>query len=135
MAHYTLQFPDYATAQAAAQALGFWEPTTYIYDEQPDGELAPIGIQLEGRLKTQGQSTHPDGTVCGWAIDDIGLDPVITPGEYDEEGVEITPPTTLPGYFVNVTGELPEPAMAYLAPGGYGCAGRLFAGTTPASHS
>lgn len=110
MALYTLQFPDYATAQAAAQALGFWNEDT-------------------NALNTQGQSTRPDGTVFGWAIDEIGLDPIITPGEYDEEGNEITPPTRLTGYFVNVTGELPEPALAYLAPGGYGCAGRVFAGT------
>lgn len=108
MALYTLAFPDYPTAQAAAQALGFWD------DES-------------NALRTQGTSVHPDGTVYGWAIDEIGQDPIITHGEYDDEGVEITPPTRLSGYFVNVTGELPEPALAYLAPGGYGCAGRVFA--------
>jgi hypothetical protein len=112
MALFTLQFPDYPTAKAAATALGFWDTE-------------------EDVLKTSGQSQREDGSFFGWAIDDIGQDPVIAPGTYDDEGVEITPPTTLPGYFVNITGELPEPAMAYLAPGGYGCAGRLFAGTEP----
>jgi len=114
MGLYTLRFPDYPTAKAAATALGFW-------DTDPEVDA----------LKTSGQSQREDGSWFGWAIDDIGQDPVIAPGTYDDEGVEITPPTTLPGYFVNVTGELPEPAMAYLAPGGYGCAGRLFAGTEP----
>ena len=113
MGLYTLQFPDYPTAQAAAQALGFWDAET-------------------DALKTQGTSTRPDGSEFGWAIDDIGLDPIITPGEYDDEGSEITPPVRLDGYFVNVTGELPEPALTFLAPGGYGCAGRLFAGTQAA---
>jgi hypothetical protein len=111
MGLYTLQFPDYATAQAAAQALGFWDDDT-------------------DALKTQGTSTRPDGSTFGWAIDDIGLDPIITAGKYDDEGNEITPPVRLDGYFVNVTGELPEPALAFLATGGYGCAGRLFAGTS-----
>jgi hypothetical protein len=112
MSLFTLQFPDYPTAKAAATALGFWDTE-------------------EDVLKTSGQSQREDGSWFGWAIDDIGQDPVTAPGTYDEEGAEITPPTTLPGYFVNVTGELPEPAMAYLAPGGYGCAKRLFAGTEP----
>jgi hypothetical protein len=115
MALFTLQFPDYPTAKAAATALGFWDLDT-------------------DQLKTSGQSQREDGSWFGWAIDDIGQDPVIAPGTYDDEGAEITPPVRLSGYFVNVTGELPEPAMAFLAPGGYGCAGRLFAGTEPGPH-
>jgi hypothetical protein len=110
MALFTLRFDNYAQAKAAATQLGFWDLE-------------------EDQLKTGGQSTREDGTVYGWAIDDIGLDPVITPGTYDEEGNEIDPPIRAVGYYVNVTGELPEPALAFLAPGGYGCAGRLFAGT------
>jgi hypothetical protein len=112
MSLFTLQFPDYPTAKAAATALCFWDLDT-------------------DQLKTSGQSQREDGSWFGWAIDDIGQDPVIAPGTYDDEGVEITPPVRLSGYFVNITGELPEPAMAFLAPGGYGCAGRLFAGTEP----
>jgi hypothetical protein len=115
MALFTLRFDNYAQAKAAATQLGFWDLE-------------------EDQLKTGGQSTREDGTVYGWAIDEIGLDPVITPGEYDEEGNEVTPPVRLDGYFVNVTGELPEPALAFLAPGGYGCAGRLFAGTVAGAH-
>jgi hypothetical protein len=112
MSLFTLQFPDYPTAKAAATALGFWDTE-------------------EDVLKTSGQSQREDGSWFGWAIDDIGQDPVTAPGTYDDEGVEITPPVRLSGYFVNITGELPEPAMAFLAPSGYGCAGRLFAGTEP----
>jgi len=108
MALFTLRFDDYDQAKAAATQLGFWDLE-------------------EDQLKTGGQSTREDGTVYGWAIDEIGLDPVITPGTYDEEGNEIDPPIRAVGYYVNVTGELPPPAMAYTVP--YGSAGRLFAGT------
>jgi hypothetical protein len=106
---YTLQFPDRATAEAAAKSLGFW-------DDDAD------------ELRTSGQSIDPEtGAPFGWAIDDIGQDPVISPGTYDEDGNELTPPTRATGYFVNVTGQLPEPALAYTVP--YGSAGRLYAGT------
>ena len=115
MALYTLRFTDYNEARAAATALGFW-------DEEED------------LLKTSGQSQDENGTWFGWAIDDIGQDPIVEAGEYDEEGVEITPPVRAVGYYVNVAGKPPEPALAYLAPGGYGSAGRLFAGTVPSPH-
>jgi hypothetical protein len=108
MALYTLRFPDYATAKDAATALGFWNTES-------------------DTLNTRGNSIDASGKVFGWAIDDIGQDPVIAPGEYDEEGKEITPPTKSDGYFVNVTGELPPGAEGFIVP--YGSAGRLFAGT------
>lgn len=111
----TLQFPNYETAKAAATALGFW-------DTEADA------------LRTSGQSQDADGSTFGWAIDEIGADPVIIPGEYDDEGNEITPAVRLMGYFVNFTGELLPGVAAFLAPGGYGCAGRVFAGTAPAPH-
>lgn len=110
MNYATLLFPDYPTAVAAAQALGFW-------DTEAD------------RLRTQGQATRPDGTAFSWAIDEIGADPVVVPGEYDEEGNELVPPKCLQGYAVNVCGELPPEAMAYAIP--YGSAGRVFSGTAP----
>lgn len=113
MAYYTLQFPSYEVAKAAAQQLGFW-------DDDSD------------TLRTDGQSTDPEtGAVFGWSITEIGLDPIDPqhPGEYDSEGNEITPPQRLSGYFVNAVGQLPEPALAFLAPGGYGCAGVLYAGS------
>jgi hypothetical protein len=115
MALFTLRFPDYPTAKAAAIALDFW-------DAENDA------------LKTSGQTKRSDGSWYGWAIDQIGQDPVIEPGLYDSEGNEIEPPTRAIGYFVNVTGQLPDEALVFLAPGGYGCAGRLFAGTQPAPH-
>jgi hypothetical protein len=108
MALYTLRFPDYATAKAAATQLGFWNTE-------------------EDALNTRGNSTREDGSVFGWAIDEIGQDPVITSGTYDDEGNEIDPPIRATGYFVNVTGELPPDAEGFIVP--YGSAGRLFAGT------
>ncbi len=110
MTYVTLLFPTYEIAVAAAQALGFW-------DTESD------------RLRTQGQTTRPDGTAFSWAIDEIGLDPVVVPGEYDEDGNELVAPKRLQGYAVNACGELPEDAMAHAIP--YGSAGRVFSGTGP----
>jgi hypothetical protein len=110
MALFTLRFQDRPTAEAAAKALNFW-------DDDAD------------ELRTSGQSVDPDGTPFGWHIDEIGQDPIITPGEYDENGDELSPPVRAEGYFVNVTGQLPEPALAYVVP--YGSAGRVYAGTVP----
>ena len=110
MSYATLLFPDYQTAVAAAMALGFWD----IVNDQ---------------LLTQGQTIRPDGTAFSWAIDEIGLDPVVVPGEYDEEGNELTASLRLQGYAVNACGELPEAVNAYVIP--YGAAGRVFSGTAP----
>ena len=109
----TLLFPDYETAVAAAKALGFWN-------------------EEEDKLRTGGQTIRPDGTAFSWSIDEIGLDPVVVPGTYDEESNELEPPTRLSGYAVNAVGELPEEAMAYAIP--YGSAGRVFAGGSPEPH-
>ena len=109
MGLFTLRFPDRPTAEAAAKQLGFWN-------------------HEEDCLNTSGQSQDPEtGAVYGWFIDEIGQNPVIGPGTYDEEGNEITPPTIAHGFYVNITGRLPAPAMAYTVP--YGSGGRLFAGT------
>lgn len=106
----TLLFPDYPTAVAAAQALGFW-------DAEADA------------LRTSGQTIPESGKPpFSWMIDQIGLDPVVVQGAYDEEGNELTAPLRLSGYAVNVTGgALPEAVLTYAIP--YGSAGRLFAGT------
>jgi hypothetical protein len=53
MAYVTLRFPNYATAKASAQSLGFW-------DESSD------------QLNTGGQTIREDGSAFGWAIDEIG---------------------------------------------------------------
>lgn len=181
MAYYTLRFPDYATAKAAAQQLGFWSDPEPVYEWQPTGEVRAIYVyretdtgtehefhdyqpseeeiadgllefvridevpamaqvqvgMTEGSLKTDGQSTDPEtGEVFGWSITEIGLNPVDPqhPGEYDAEGNELVPPQRLQGYFVNAVGRLPEAAMAFLAPGGYGCAGVLYAGSVAGAH-
>lgn len=110
MSYATFLFPTYETAVAAAQALGFWDSET-------------------DKLNTQGQTIRPDGTAFSWAIDEIGLDPVVVPGEYDEEGAELTAPLRLQGYAVNACGELPEAVDVYAIP--YGSAGRVFSGTGP----
>lgn len=110
MSLYTLQFPSYEVAKAAAQQLGFWDT---------DGD----------RLRTDGQGLNPDGTPFGWSIDEVGQ-VVATPAEVDPEtGEVLTPAVMAPGYWVNVTGELPSGAdlTPFLRP--YGSAGRVFAGT------
>ena len=104
----TLLFPDYETAVAAAKSLGFW-------DDDSD------------TLRTSGQTIPESGPPFSWAIDEIGLDPVVIQGTYDEEGTALTPPTRLSGYAVNCVGEMPEAAMAYAIP--YGSAARLFGGS------
>ena len=106
----TLLFPDYATAVAAAKSLGFW-------DDDSD------------TLRTSGQTIPETGAPSSWAIDEIGADPVVIPGTYDDEGNELTPPTRLSGYAVNCVGEMPEAALAYAIP--FGSAGRVFAGGGP----
>ncbi|ATW62778.1 hypothetical protein SCBWM1_gp94 [Synechococcus phage S-CBWM1] len=143
MTQTTLLFPDYPTAVSAAKSLGFWEDQiiqTPIYDTEaePDaeGNYPPLLDEngqpsftetTEGRLKTAGQTIPEVGSPFSWMIDEIGADPVVIPGTYDEEGNEIVAPSRLLGYVVNVTGELPETALAYSIP--YGSAGRLFSGS------
>jgi hypothetical protein len=110
MALYTLQFPTYEVARAAAQSLGFW-------DDAAD------------RLRTDGQGQNPDGSWFGWSIDEVGLC-IDVPAVVDPEtGEVLEPPTFKPGYYVNATGELPEAVSAYIVP--YGSGGRVFAGTAP----
>jgi len=109
---YTLRFDDRTQAEYLAKVLGFWDEDT---DE----------------LKSGGQSQEPDGQWFGWHVDIIGQDPVIEPGTYDEEGNELTPAVVAEGFYINVTGRLPEPALAYTVP--YGSAGRLYAGTVAES--
>jgi hypothetical protein len=63
------------------------------------------------------------------ALDIIGE--VTIPGTYDEDGDELTPPTPLPGFYVNLA--IPGPLPRTLAPfrTAYGSGGRIFAGTEP----
>jgi hypothetical protein len=112
MALYTLQFPSYEVARAAAQSLGFW-------DDAAD------------RLRTDGQGQNGDGSWFGWGIDEVGVC-IDTPAEVDPEtGEVVTPATFRSGYWVNVNGQLPGGAdlAPFLRP--YGSAGRVFAGTAP----
>ena len=109
----TLLFPDYPTAVAAAKQLGFW-------DMEAD------------KLITGGQTIPNPGTPFSWMIDEIGQDPAVVNGTYDEEGNEITPPLRLSGYAVNATGDLPDAVLAYAIP--YGSAGRIFSGSGVEPH-
>ena len=63
------------------------------------------------------------------ALDIIGE--VTIPGTYDADGDELTPPTPLPGFFVNlaIPGRLPPALLPCQVP--YGSGGRIFAGTEP----
>ena len=62
------------------------------------------------------------------ALDIIGE--VTIPGTYDEQGNEITPPTPLPGFYVNCAlPVLPRSLRFFSVP--YGSGGRVFAGTEP----
>ena len=106
--YYTLRFPDYATAKAACQSLGYWREAT---QDTPEGPI------------TDGQITGPDG-VRGFSIDEIGLDPIVTAATFDEDGVELTPAVQLQGYYVNVAGLLPQAVEPFQVE--YGSAGRKF---------
>ena len=63
------------------------------------------------------------------ALDIIGIATI--PGTYDEHGDELSPPTTLPGFYVNlaIPGPLPRALASFRVP--YGSGGRIFAGTEP----
>ena len=112
MSLFTLRFPDYPTAKAAATALGFW-------DTDAD------------QLRTDGQSVDPvTGEKFGWNITYVGPE-VISPAVTDETGEVITPPVLSTDVFAIVTGQLPPEAAPFLDPRGYGYSGHLFAGTEP----
>lgn len=87
---YCYRFPDKDTFVAACGTLGWLsEPS----EEAPEAVLIPY--------------THDR------AIDEIG--PVQTlPGTYDEEGVELTPPTYDTRYHVNFQGDPPLEFDQYL---------------------
>ncbi len=60
------------------------------------------------------------------ALDIIGE--VTIPGTYDADGNELTPPTLLPGFYVNCAlPVLPRALRPHAVP--YGSGGRVFAGT------
>jgi hypothetical protein len=63
------------------------------------------------------------------ALDIIGE--VVLPGTYDADGNELSPPTPLPGFYVNlaIPGPLPRTLAPFRTP--YGSGGRIFAGTEP----
>lgn len=94
MATTFLRFADEATFQAAAEAAGMYSP--YVpYSPATDDEPE--------------QSEQPASYNCychHHAMDIIGT--IYTPGTYDDDGNELTPPVALPGWHVNYKGVLPD---------------------------
>lgn len=79
---YCYRFPDRATFLSAAETAGF----TVINEEN----------------ETMLQAYSPS-----WAIDEIG--PIVTtPGTYDEDGNELTPPIVDDRHHVNLLGQHPD---------------------------
>lgn len=109
MSHYfTLLFDSEQEALATAEALRLLPP-----EEEEMPNLLVIS----------------QGTVFGQAqvITDVTV-----PGTYDSEGNELTPPTPVPGVYLNVVLNryiLPSDLRRRLVP--YGSAGQVWAGTEP----
>jgi len=96
---------------------------TLHFDSEPNAESVAdrLGyLDDDGNLRSLGHEG---------ALDIIGE--VMLPGTYDADGNELTPPTPLPGFYVNLA--IPGPLPRTLAPfrGPYGSGGRIFAGTEP----
>ena len=114
MSLYTLRFDNYDQAKTIATALGFWNTET-------------------NKLNTRGNSIDTNGNYFGWVIDEIGQDPIISPSKYNSEGEITSQPVKATGYYVNISGQLPEsqeggPDLSiFIVP--YGSGGRVFPGT------
>jgi hypothetical protein len=76
----------------------------------------PSSAKFRTLAATEGLLTADDELITAshtHAIDEIGT--ITRGGEYDADGVVITPPTVLSGWHVNVVGDLaPEPWDQYL---------------------
>ena len=96
-----LRFPDKSTWLTAAAEAGFYsEP---VRARNGDGTFTaddPSTPANEAWTGTLAAYTHD------YAIDVVGT--ITRGGEYDDEGAVIVPPTVLPGFHVNYSGELPE---------------------------
>ena len=107
---YTLRFDTEHQALEAAEALALLDDTSVDLPEML------VINQFNGRLSGQAQ-----------LITDVQA-----PGTYDPDGNELTPPTPVPGVFVNLvlSRAILHPTLApYRVP--YGSAGVTFAGTEP----
>lgn len=58
--------------------------------------------------------TDEEGNLAVPNVDVIGL--IYEGGEYDEDGEVVTPPTAIPGWHVNMLGEVPEAWQLYVIP-------------------
>jgi hypothetical protein len=96
---------------------------TLRFDSEPKAEATADRM---GYLDDDGEFK---GLGHNGALDIIGTATV--PGTYDADGNELTPPTPLPGFYVNLA--LPTALPRTLAPFrvAYGSGGRIFAGTEP----
>lgn len=82
-----LRFPDEVCAIAC---MGAWYQAA-----RPDLELPAVWCAPED----------------GWAVDVIGE--ISIGGEWNADGVELVAPEVLPGWHLNVLGEIPEAALPY----------------------
>ena len=72
--------------------------------------------------------TDDEGNVSLANLDVIGT--IYEGGEYDDEGNVVTPPTALPGYHVNLAGEVPHELKSFVIKPPRSPV-RVFAGWTP----
>lgn len=111
--YFTLKFDTEAEAIAAAEALAL------LPEQEPDADPPDFIVisQAGGRLFGQAMPVFN----------------VSIPGTYDSEsGEQLTPPTPVPGAFVNVIlnrNILPSSLRAHRVP--YGSAGQVWSGTEP----
>lgn len=153
--YYTLRFPDYATAKAACQSLGYWRDPEPIYEYQPTGETEAQWVYANAdgeeflfnyepspqRLADEGDPELVEIRQAPiMANVQVGLTPEgpITDGQiHGPDGVRgfsiavigqdptLPDGTTLDGYYVNVAGLLPAAVASFMVE--YGCAGLRFA--------
>ena len=82
--------------------------STYHFKFPDEGVFLELAT-AEGLVDTEGVLIISS---ADYAIDVIGV--ISTGGSYDEQGLVIEPPETIPGYHVNTRGILPEQWQQYL---------------------
>ena len=89
---YFLRFVNEDLCKQALEPVGMYSPP----ETDPDDPQRIL------------QSGHYITAEHGWAMDPVGV--IYEPGTYDEDGNELTPPTPLPGWHVNIASDLPVPS-------------------------
>lgn len=107
-----LRFVDENQCKTALETAGAYTPPVVDADD-------PTNILREEFYINAGH---------GWACDIVGV--LYNPGTYDQDGNELTPPTPLPGWHVNYSGNMPDSLQPYLVSPTPVTPHRIFAGTT-----